>query len=83
MIEQDTDWRTAWTQEWKACSKVGLMHHVLAAIHESVIVLQQVFSEHRHAFPEVLKRHFGSGDFLMADLNPHPDTMRRGCSWRN
>ena len=37
---------------WKACSKVGLMHHVLAAIHESVIVLQQVFSEHRHAFPE-------------------------------
>ena len=36
------------------------MHHVLAAIHESVIVLQQVFSEHRHAFPEAPKRHFGS-----------------------
>ena len=25
-----TDWKTAWSQEWKACSKVGLMHHVLS-----------------------------------------------------
>ena len=32
-----TDWETAWTQDWKVCSKVGLMHHVLVAIHESVI----------------------------------------------
>ena len=55
-----TDWKSSWAQEWKACSKVGLMHHVLAAIHESVIALQQVFNEHRHAFPEAPKRHFGS-----------------------
>ena len=55
-----SDWKTVWTQEWKACSKVGLTHHVMVAIHESVLVLQQVFSEHRHAFPEVTKRHFGS-----------------------
>ena len=55
-----SDWKTVWTQEWKACSKVGLIHHVMAAIHDSVLVLQQVFSEHRHAFPEVPKRHFGS-----------------------
>ena len=55
-----TDWKTAWPQEWKACSKVGLLHHVLVAIHESVMVLQEMFDEHRHAFPEVPKRHFGS-----------------------
>ena len=36
------------------------MHHVLAAIHESVIVLQQVFHEHKRAFPEAPKRHSGS-----------------------
>ena len=22
-----TDWKTSWTREWNACSKVGLMHH--------------------------------------------------------
>ena len=36
------------------------MHHVLVAIHDSVIVLQQAFNEHKHAFPEAPKRHFGS-----------------------
>ena len=55
-----TDWRTSWTREWNACAKVGLMHHVLVAIHESVMVLQQMFNEHKHAFPEAPKRHFGS-----------------------
>ena len=40
-----SDWRTFWTQEWKACSKVGLMRHVMVAIHDSVLVLQQMFSE--------------------------------------
>ena len=36
------------------------MHHVLVVIHDSVIVLQQMFNEHKHAFPEAPKRHFGS-----------------------
>ena len=35
--------------EWRACAKVGLIHHVLVAIHE-----------HRQAFPEVPTRNFGS-----------------------
>ena len=30
-----TDWKTSWSREWKACTKVGLMHHVLVAIHDS------------------------------------------------
>ena len=55
-----TDWRTSWTREWNACTKVGLMHHVLVAIHDSIIVLQHMFNEHKHAFPEAPKRHFGS-----------------------
>ena len=42
------------------CTKVGLMHRILVAIHRSVIVLQQMFNEHKHAFPEAPKRHFGS-----------------------
>ena len=54
------DWRTLRTQEGKACTKVGLIHHVMEAIHESVLVLQHVFNEHRHSFPEVPKRRFGS-----------------------
>ena len=47
------DWRTSATLEWKACTKVGLIHHVVVAIHESVMVLKHTFDEHRHAFPEV------------------------------
>ena len=35
-----SDWRVNSTQEWKACTKVGLIHHVLVAIHESVLVLK-------------------------------------------
>ena len=54
------DWQTNLTQEWKACSKVGLIHHVMVAIHESVLVLKHTFDEHRLAFPEVPKRQFGS-----------------------
>ena len=46
--------------EWRACAKVGLIHHVLVAIHESVTVLRQTFKEHRQAFPEVPTRNFGS-----------------------
>ena len=46
--------------EWKACARVGLIHHVLAAIHESVMVLRQTFKENRQAFPEVPPRSFGS-----------------------
>ena len=46
--------------EWRACAKVGLIHHVLVAIHESVMVLRQTFKEHRQAFPEVPTRNFGS-----------------------
>ena len=40
-----SDWKTLWTQEWKACSKVGLIHHIMAAVHDSVLVLQHVFNE--------------------------------------
>ena len=42
-----TDWRTNTTQEWKACTKVGLIHHVLVAIHESVLVLKHTFEQHQ------------------------------------
>ena len=41
-------------------NKVGLMHHVMSAIHESVLVLQKVYSDHKEAFPQVPKRRFGS-----------------------
>ena len=34
------DWQVNSTQEWKACAKVGLIHHVLVAIHDSVLVLK-------------------------------------------
>ena len=54
------DWKTNVTQEWKACSKVGLIHHVTVAIHESVLVLKHTFDERRHTFPDVPKRRFGS-----------------------
>ena len=54
------DWKTNTKQEWKACTKVGLIHHVLVAIHESVLVLKHTFDEHRQAFPDVPKRRFGS-----------------------
>ena len=46
--------------EWRACAKIGLIHHVLVAIHESVMVLRQTFKENRQAFPEVPIRSFGS-----------------------
>ena len=55
-----TDWKTSWNREWSACKKVGLMHHVLVAIHESVLGLQQMFNEHKEAFPQAPKRQFGS-----------------------
>ena len=55
-----TDGRVSASQEWKACTKVGLIHHVLVASHESVLVLKHTFDEHRQAFPEVPKRKFGS-----------------------
>ena len=55
-----SDWKTNTTQEWKACSNVGLIHHVLVAIHESVLVLKPSYEEHRQAFPDVPKRRFGS-----------------------
>ena len=48
---------------WKACAKVGLIYHVLAAIHDSVMVLRQTFKENRQAFPEVPPRSFGSRGF--------------------
>ena len=35
-------------------------HHIMVAIHESVLVLKHTFDEHRRAFPEVPKRRFGS-----------------------
>ena len=53
------DWKTAWNRERTACSKVGLMHHVMNAIHESVLVLQKIYNDHKEAFPQVPKRHFG------------------------
>ena len=37
-----------------------LIHHVLAAIYDSVLVLKQTFDEHRQALPDVPKRRFGS-----------------------
>ena len=55
-----TDWKTSWSREWNACTKVGLMHHVLVAIHDSVLVLQQMFNEHKEAFPQAPKRQFWS-----------------------
>ena len=48
------------TLEWRACAKVGLIHHERVAIHESVMVLKQTLKEHRQAFPEAPTRNFGS-----------------------
>ena len=28
-----TDWKTTWNRDWNACTKVGLMHHVMNASH--------------------------------------------------
>ena len=57
------DWQTNSTQEWKACTRVGLIHHVLVAIHDSVLVLKHTFDEHRQLFPVVPKRRFGTRVF--------------------
>ena len=54
------DWQVTSAQEWKARTRVGLIHHVLVAIHESVQVLKHTFDEHRQLFPDVLKRQFGT-----------------------
>ena len=54
------DWQVNSTQEWKACTRVGLIHHVLVAIHESVLVLKHTFDEHRQLFPDVPKRRLGT-----------------------
>ena len=59
------DWKTSATLEWKACSRVGLIHHILVAIHESVLVLKQTFDEHRHASREVPKRKLGYSTLLL------------------
>ena len=48
---------------WTACARVGLIYHVLAAIHDSVMVLRDRFKENRQAFPEVPPRSFGSPGF--------------------
>ena len=45
---------------WKACARVGLIYHVLCAIHDSVMVLRERFKENRQVFPEVPARSFGS-----------------------
>ena len=50
------------------------------AIHESVIVLQQVFNEHRLAFPEVPKRHFGSPGYSTLLLHSVLDRILRSMS---
>ena len=55
-----TDWKTSWNREWNACTRVGLMHHVLVTIRDSVLGLQQMLNEHKDAFPQAPKRHFGS-----------------------
>ena len=63
------DWQVNATQEWKACTRVGLIHYVLVAIHESVLVLKHTFDEHRQLFPDVPKRRFGSpGYSLRVDI---------------
>ena len=35
------------------------MHHVVNAIYESAQVLKKAYSDHKEAFPQVPKRHFG------------------------
>ena len=32
------DWRIVWSKEWNACATVGLMHHVMNAIYDAVLV---------------------------------------------
>ena len=74
------DWKTNAMLEWKACSKVGLIHHVLVAIHESVLVLKHTFDEHGHAFPEVPKRRFGSPGYstlLLHSVSSTPNMTGR------
>ena len=66
------DWSTNSAQEWRACSKVGLIHHVLVAIHDSVPVLKHTFDEHRQLFPDVPKRRFGT---------PGYSTLLRHAVW--
>ena len=60
---QYADQRVAWNEEWNVCARVGLMHHVMRAISESVQVLSKAFEDHKDAFPQVPKRNFGSLGF--------------------
>ena len=48
---------------WQAGTKVGLLHHVMHAIYESVQVLSKAFEDHKDVFPQVPKRNFGSRGF--------------------
>ena len=63
------EWNVAWNREWNACTKVGLMHHAMNAIHESVLVLKKVYSDHKEAFPQVPKRRFGSPGYSTLQLS--------------
>ena len=56
-------------------SWVGLMHHVLVAIHESVLVLQKMYSDHKEAFSQAPKRQFGviklpTGEYVSPQYGP-------------
>ena len=83
-----TDWTTNSTQEWKACTKVGLIHHVLVAIHESVLVLKHTFDEHRQTSEYVSPQFGGSWTLESSSLCHHPTviialnrTIRDGSSY--
>ena len=67
------------TMEWRACAKVGLIHHVLVAIHESVMVLKQTFKENRQAFPEVPTRNFGSPGYTTLLVHAVWTSFYDGC----
>ena len=85
-LSKYTDWRVNSTQEWKACTKVGLIHHVLVAIHESVLVLKHTFDEHRQLFPDVPKRRFGSPGYstlLVVSTKENSSTISVGLGFIN
>ena len=49
-------WNYVWKEEEIVCTRVGLMHHVMHSIYESVRLLSKTFESYKDSFPQVRKR---------------------------
>ena len=53
--QRSHDWKHAWKEEVIACTRVGLIHHVMHSIWASAQLLSKTFESYKDAFPQVPK----------------------------